>query len=80
MYVLLFLYRNNNFLTCEQINNLICAKLFNFALNANNALRIIIKLTIIYDFCDIFNFIALYIIFVKRDFAKICNKNFFKMF
>jgi len=67
-------------LICKQINDLICAKLFNFVLNTNDALRVIIKLIIIYNSCDVSNFTTSCIIFTKRDFAKVYNKNFSKTF
>jgi len=67
-------------LTRKQVNNLICTKLLNFALDTNNALQVIIELIIIYNFCDMSNFTISCIISTKRDFAKVYNKKISKIF
>jgi hypothetical protein len=64
----------------EQVNNFICAELSDLVLNADNALRVVIELTIMHNSCDASDFTASCIISVKRDSAKVCNKNFLKTF
>ncbi len=72
--------KKNNFLNYYCINNLICAKLFNFAFNINNILQTIIKNQIIYKSCNKLNSYISYISNKKRNFNKVYNKNFFKAF
>ena len=60
------------------INKIICVKLFNLKNNFNNKFYYIIDKNIIYKFCEILNFIFLYIKRNIRNNISHCIKNYFK--
>ena len=79
MHVLLFLKIRNDFLNVETIDDLICAKFSNSALNTDENLRQIIQLQMIHEFCDLILFIVFCILRAKNQIEK-CLKRFFKSF
>ena len=79
MHVLLFLKIRNDFLNVETIDNLICAKFLNSALNIDENLRQIIQLQIIHEFCNSILFIVFCMLRTENEFEK-CLKRFFKSF
>ena len=79
MHVLLFLKIQNDFLNVETIDNLICAKFSNSALNIDENLRQIIQSQMIHKFCNSTLFIVFCMLRTKNEFEK-CLKRFFKSF
>lgn len=79
-HILLFLHRDDGFLTRERVDDLICAELPDPALDADGALRAIIESTMVHGPCGASDPTAPCMVPAKRGPAKVCNKNFPKAF
>ncbi len=80
IHILLFLHRENNFLEWVHMNELICAELLNLNIDLNESLRCIIESQLTYNSCDVWNFSASCMKDNLKDFERVCEKRFSKLY
>ena len=80
IHILLFLYRENNFLERACMNELICAKFLNLTVDLNESLQHIVESQMTHDSCNVWNFSASCMKDNSKDSKWVCEKKFSKSY